>query len=98
MKQLEELINTEEPGWELVKEWMAAAKNTYRILEADKARAAQELVHAQITTRSPMGAIIYETGGILVNDGWLRILGAGHPELDRGVAEWNKGKSFENYG
>ncbi|ANH80190.1 hypothetical protein A8C56_03630 [Niabella ginsenosidivorans] len=98
MKQLEELINTKEPGWELVKEWIAAAKNPCRVLEADKERAAQELVHAQVTTRSPMGAIIYETGGILINDGWLRILGSGHPELDRGLAEWNKGKSFEAYG
>lgn len=41
-----------------------------------------------------MGAIIYETGGILINDGWLRILGSGSAKLNRGLMEWNKGKSI----
>jgi hypothetical protein len=45
-----------------------------------------------------MGAVIYETGGILSSKGWLRILGSGSKKLDRGLSEWNKGKTFENYG
>ena len=45
-----------------------------------------------------MGAIIYETGGILVDDGWIRILGSGSDRMKRNLAEWNKGKSFEEYG
>lgn len=98
MKPLESLINTEEPGWELVKEWLLEATNTYEILPKDKNRAEQELVNLQVTTRSPMGAIVYETGGILIDNGWLRILGSGCEKLDRGLCEWNKGKSFENYG
>ncbi len=83
MKELTELINLNEPGWDLVNEFRRAEK---------------ELINTQVTTRSPMGAIIYETGGILINKGWLRILGAGSEKLDRGLSEWNKGKTFENYG
>ena len=45
-----------------------------------------------------MGAILYETGGILINKGWIRILGSGCERLDRGMFQWNKGKTFENYG
>ena len=30
----------------------------------------------QMPTSSPMGAVIYETGGILIHHGWLRILGS----------------------
>jgi hypothetical protein len=42
-----------------------------------------------------MGAIIYETGGLLVDNGWIRILGSGHKKLDRNLPEWNKGKSIK---
>lgn len=98
MKTLKELINTEEPGWDLVQEWLQQATNPYEILPRDIKRAEEELVRAQITTRSPMGAIIYETGGILIDGGWIRILGSGCERLQRGIMEWNKGKSFDNYG
>ncbi len=97
MKTLKELINIDEPGWELVSEWLSEAKNSFEVLPKDKIRAEQELLHTQVTTRSPMGAIIYETGGILIDNGWLRILGSGSQKLDRGLNEWNKGKTFENY-
>jgi len=36
-----------------------------------------------------MGAIVYESGGLLVDAGWVRILGAGHPRLPRSLPEWN---------
>ena len=98
MKKLEELINLEESGWDLIKEWSSNAKNHYEILPKDHKRAEIELVNSQVTTRSPMGAVIYETGGILIDYGWIRLLGSGSPQLDRGLMEWNKGKSFESYG
>ena len=98
MRTLEELINKQEPGWDLVQEWMQEATNLYEVLPRDAKRAEAELLNAQVTTRSPMGAILYETGGILINKGWIRILGSGCERLDRGMFEWNKGKTFENYG
>ncbi len=45
-----------------------------------------------------MGAIIYETGGILVDNGWIRILGSGNEKLNRTLPDWNKGKTFNEYG
>lgn len=98
MKPLEELINIEEPGWELVEGWMKEAKNEIEILDRDSTQADSALYRTQITTRSPMGAIIYETGGILVDNGWIRILGSGSDKLKRNLPKWNKGKSFERYG
>ena len=98
MKTLETLIDTQDPGWPVIQEWMAEAKNRYRILPKTSQRANQELLNAQVTTRSIMGAVIYETGGILINEGWIRVLGSGSQELDRGIMSWNKGKSFQNYG
>ena len=98
MRPLEELVNTEEPGWELIEEWRKEAKNGIEILPKDSIQADSALYRTQVTTRSPMGAIIYETGGILVDNSWIRILGSGSDRLKRNVPEWNKGKSFEEYG
>ena len=42
-----------------------------------------------MTTRSPLGAIALNAGCILVDDGWLRILGAGCERVGGGLREWN---------
>lgn len=98
MKPLEALINKEDPGWVIVQDWMKEAKNDIKVLEKDPLRADSALHKTQVTTRSPMGAIVYETGGILVDHGWIRILGSGLDSTMRSLPEWNKGKSFEDYG
>lgn len=41
-----------------------------------------------------MGAVVYETGGLLIDGGWLRVLGSGHPRLPRTLPGWNKGRSW----
>ena len=91
-RSLQELINKQEPGWQLVNSWIKEAKNKVQVLPKSPARADSALLAAQVTTRSPMGAVIYETGGILVDNGWLRILGSGSPAIDRDLMGWNKGK------
>jgi Protein of unknown function DUF2625 len=68
------------------------------VLERDSVKADDALYLTQVTTKSPMGAIIYETGGILVDNGWIRILGSGSETMKRSLPDWNKGKSFEEYG
>ncbi|MFD1872204.1 DUF2625 domain-containing protein [Hymenobacter bucti] len=91
-RSLKELINKQESGWELVADWIKQAKNNVQVLPRNQVRADSALLAAQVTTRSPMGAIIYETGGILVDNGWLRILGSGSSGLDRDLMGWNKNK------
>lgn len=98
MKTLVELINTQDPGWDLVKQWIKEAKNNMEVLPKDSKRADNALYESQVTTRSPMGAVIYETGGILVDNGWIRILGSGCKQFDRSLMDWNKGKSFTKLG
>ena len=91
-RPLNELINAQDPGWPLVQAWIASAKNKVQVLPKTATRADSALLAAQVTTRSPMGAVIYETGGILVDNGWLRILGSGSPALNRDLMGWNKDK------
>ena len=92
MRPLSELVNTEDPGINLVREWICGAVNPCELLPPSAQRE-QVLLQTQVTTRSPMGAIAYETGGILVDGGWLRFLGSGHPRLTRTLPGWNEGRS-----
>jgi hypothetical protein len=65
MRPVAELINKKEPGWPLVQEWISKAKNHVEVLPADPAEGEKALYKIQVTTRSPMGAVVYKTGGIL---------------------------------
>lgn len=99
LKSTQELINREDPAWPLVKQWIAGATNPVEVLPPpDDVAREKNLFGVQVSTRSPMGAIIYESGGILVDQGWLRILGSGHPRLPRSLLDWNYGRSFGDSG
>jgi len=98
MRSVHELIDKTDPGWTFVKGWIDSAKNKVEILPVDTAKAKDALYKTQATTRSPMGAIIYMTGGLLIDDGWIRILGSGNKKLNRALPDWNKGKAFKEFG
>jgi hypothetical protein len=61
MKPFDELLNTQDPGWAVVKGWLRDATNHVEVLPPVEANRELALVAIQVTTRSPMGAIIYET-------------------------------------
>ena len=54
---------------------------TATILPADPVRSAETLYRLQVTTRSALGSLAYSSGGVLVDGGWLRILGGGTDQL-----------------
>jgi hypothetical protein len=91
MKSLDQLIDVEDPALALIDEWVSSAKNHCQLLPPSANRA-EVLLKAQVSTRSTMGAIAYETGGVLIDHGWLRLLGSGHPRLTRTLSGWNDGK------
>ncbi|NVO86848.1 DUF2625 family protein, partial [Hymenobacter terrestris] len=71
---------------------LSEGTNPVRVLPKTAVEAERALLAAQVTTRSPLGAILYETGGLLVDGGWLRVLGSGSPLLSRSLMDWNQGK------
>jgi len=72
-----------------VRERVAAAPFPVELLPAPEGAGARTLEALQITTRSPLGALAFHTGGLLVDHGWLRVLGAGCPRLPRALDAWN---------
>ncbi|MGX2975283.1 DUF2625 family protein [Ursidibacter arcticus] len=97
MKSLEELVD-KNPAWNIVKTWFDSANNHYEVLDPDVENAGKELVGMQLSTATPLGSMIFYTGGLLIDYGWLRILGSGNSKLSRGFFEWNFGKTFEQSG
>lgn len=106
MRTVDELISQDASAIDKIRSWVEAAETECRILPPagsgvsgsgvseggvpdDRERA---LMAVQVATHSPLGAIAYETGGILVDSGWLRYLGCGHAELPRNLADWNAGR------
>lgn len=98
MKSAEELIDKADPGWTIVQDWIKTAKNKVEVLPVDAVNAKETLYKTQVTTRSTMGAVVFMTGGILIDDGWIRILGSGNSKFNRTLPDWNKGKSFKEFG
>ncbi len=96
-RKVSELINAKDSAWPEIREMMKSAKNKVEVLPVDATKAEDALYKSQVTTRSPMGAIVYETGGILIDNGWVRILASGSSKLNRSLPDWNKGKSFSNW-
>ena len=98
IRRLDELINIADPGWPFVQQMIDSGKNKIEVLPCDTNKAKLALYQTQVTSRSPMGAIIYNTGGILIDGGWIRILGSGSKKINRTLPDWNKEKSFKNFG
>jgi len=91
---LNQLVSADRTAWNQVQKMAAAGRNPVEILPRTAQRADTALLVAQQSTSSLLGAIIYESGGILIDKGWIRILGSGCSRLDRSLPEWNKGKSI----
>lgn len=98
MQTLEQLTSPEHSAWITLSQWIDNARNHCEVIKKDQSSAERELFTMQMPTSSPMGAVIYETGGILIHYGWLRILGSGSFKLPRGLMDWNFSKSFSESG
>jgi hypothetical protein len=91
-RSLAELVATDDPAWPLVEEWTAGASNRVEVLARVEESSEQALEYLQVTLRSPLGAVAYHTGGILVDGGWLRLLGGGGGQrMVGGLKSWNDG-------
>ncbi len=92
MRRLAELLESESPGIDRIRGWIDASGRDCRELPPSRYRETL-LVQTQLSTRTLLGALIYETGGLLIDGGWIRHLGSGHERLGRSLPAWNEGRS-----
>jgi hypothetical protein len=89
-RSYDELIS-DDPAFPALAQAALAAPNRVVVLPIEsneKRRACLEAL--QMTTRSTLGAIAHETGGLLIDGGFLRMLGSGSPRLERQLIAWNE--------
>jgi len=75
MRPLSELL-TGDPAWPILRDEIRAARNEVRIVPCERSAGEQALSALQVTDRSALGAVALNTGGLLVDRGWIRVLGA----------------------
>lgn len=78
---LHDLVSVDDPAGPLLQEWLGSGGVDAQVLGVEPERRDQCLLGLQVTLRSVLGAVAYETGGIIVDHGWLRLLGGGHEAL-----------------
>lgn len=86
---LHELLDTVDPMWPIIQQWLASATHPVTVVPVDRQAAEATLIALNVTTRSPLGAMAYETGGILVDHGWLRLLGTSSDGMRDSLLTWN---------
>jgi len=89
MRGISELAETKDPAWPDVRAWVQNAKVPTEILPVVRRDGEKTLLALQVTARSPMGAIALESGGILVDHGWIRLLGGGCRRMKATLSTWN---------
>jgi hypothetical protein len=84
-----ELVDEGDDAIALVRQWAAAAPFDVEILPCAATAGQRALETLQVSTRSPLGALAFHTGGLLIDNGWLRVLGGGCDRLPRAIDAWN---------
>ncbi|NJM42638.1 MAG: DUF2625 family protein [Anaerolineae bacterium] len=95
LKSLASLTKVKDPAWPEIKSWLEKAKNQFTVLEPLEGQGLATLYALQVTTHSSLGAIALNTGGVVIDKGWLRLLGAGSVSMKGSLCNWN-GLSDDN--
>ncbi|WP_431968025.1 DUF2625 family protein [Actinacidiphila sp. bgisy160] len=77
MRQIDELTDVDTPAWPELEAMLTAAPVPVRVLPADRDEGRRCLLQLQVTARSSLGALVLNTGGVLLDDGWVRVFGGG---------------------
>ncbi|EFG6578457.1 DUF2625 family protein, partial [Escherichia coli] len=55
MREMNQLVNTEDSAWPIIQNWLKDATNHTELLPVNKDLAETALYQLQVTTKSPMG-------------------------------------------
>ncbi|PSK58503.1 hypothetical protein B0E38_01322 [Streptomyces sp. 111WW2] len=76
MRELNQLIDVEEPAWPELRETLGGGSVPVEVLPADTDVARTSLLQLQVTARSYLGAVVLHCGGLVVDNGWVRVFGS----------------------
>ena len=70
-------------------EWLAAAGTRARVLPAEPHRAQRVAAALGVSDRAMLYAVATQLGAVMVDDGWVRVLGGGVDGHRADLASWN---------
>ncbi|MFC8583687.1 DUF2625 domain-containing protein [Streptomyces sp. NPDC057217] len=77
MRGIDELVKVDDPVWPELQEVLRTSSVPVQVLPGDINEGRRCLLQMQVTGRSVLGALALHTGGLLVDNGWLRVFGGG---------------------
>lgn len=80
-KAIADLVSVEYPAWPELSALLDSATNATVVMPGDSFNGRQVLYRLQLSARSMVGAIVLHCGAILVDHGWVKLLGSGEPGL-----------------
>lgn len=92
MREVDELLNVDDPAWPLLLQELSGTDVPVEVLPGDAETGRASLLQLQVSARSNLGGIVLNSGGLLVDSGWLRIFGSpgdAHALRLPGLAEIN---------
>ncbi len=87
---VDELVDQDNHAWEEVRNILKEGQNSHHIVSAKSESAPGDtLYRLQVSTKSYLGTVAYETGGIVFDYGWITLLGAGGSGIYGSLTSWN---------
>lgn len=86
---VDQLYDREHHAWEELRELLDSGENAWNYVPARREKAEETLVRLQISTRSYLGTVAYETGGMRFDHGWITLLGSGGEGIYGSLTCWN---------
>jgi len=90
MKTINELVDVDAPSWPVLLDDLSSSFTPVEILPPEPDRATACLLQLQVSARSPLGAVVLNTGGLLLHGGWIRVFGGSGSCALPGMAEVNR--------
>lgn len=75
MRDIAELVDVADPGWPVVADAIAEGATECVVLPPDDSECRATLLQLQVTARSLLGAVVLNSGGLVLHRGWLRVYG-----------------------
>ncbi|MEV8098736.1 DUF2625 family protein [Kitasatospora sp. NPDC085879] len=77
MREIDQLVQVDDPAWPGIEAGCAASGVPVQVLPVDPEEGRRCLVQMQVTARSTLGALALNCGGLVLDDGWVRVYGGG---------------------
>ncbi|MGW6411732.1 DUF2625 domain-containing protein [Streptomyces vinaceus] len=77
MRGIDELVSVDDPAWPELQGIVGASPVPVQVLPRDIDEGRRCLLQMQVSAGSVLGALALNTGGLLVDNGWVRVFGGG---------------------